>query len=271
MAVALRQAGVRFVIVGGYSARVQTSGWLTDDLDICYALDEANLRTLAGLMREWGAMYREREPGASAAVVLDESALRDSTILNLETSKGYIDLLGRVAGVGSYDACHAVAVEYEIAGVPLALLDVPSLVEAKRAADRPKDHAHIHILEASAALMSPEYADGVPSGLYHRLREEMGERLSKEDALTVTIGAFARTENLERRRLLSRGDPAEVAAIDRELASLPDKHKLAMEARDLANAAQSKVHLLSAGETARLRRAVEVARRLQRGPRRGPH
>jgi hypothetical protein len=38
-----RRLRIRLVVVGGYSARVQTGGWLKDDLDICYAMDDENL------------------------------------------------------------------------------------------------------------------------------------------------------------------------------------------------------------------------------------
>lgn len=266
MILGLREAEIRFVVVGGVSARLHGTTWMTDDLDICYALEEENLRRLTATLRAWGATYRERAPGSPTPNNVDEDALRGSTILNLRTNKGDIDVLSRVAGVGGYEACLAVADEYDLAGQEaFAILDVPALIEAKRAAGREKDRAHLLELEALPVIADPSLSESTPDALYHRLRNRLGERLAADDALTVAVGAFARVEQLERMRLLARKSPEALPLIEAELASLPPKERLATEIRDLATAARSGVHRLSTGESAAVRRAAELARRQRPG------
>lgn len=43
----LVEEGVAFVIIGGVAATVHGSSYVTDDLDLCYARDSANLARLA--------------------------------------------------------------------------------------------------------------------------------------------------------------------------------------------------------------------------------
>ena len=43
----LNTAGVRFVLLGGVAMRLHGSAHLTDDLDICYSREPANLAVLA--------------------------------------------------------------------------------------------------------------------------------------------------------------------------------------------------------------------------------
>jgi hypothetical protein len=267
MVVGLCDAGVRFVVVGGVSARLHGSDWLTDDLDICYSVTEENLRALAFALRAWNATYREeRSPGSPESDEVDVDALRDSTILNLRTSLGDIDVLSRVAGVGSYEACLAVSDEFALPGAtPFAALDVPALIEAKRAADRPRDREHIVVLEAVLVLSQPGFAAGAPVALYHRLKDRLGDRLTADDALTAAAGAFARIEQLERTRRLARNDAERLAFMDAELAALPPKQHLAGEIRELATAVGGRVRRLSGNETAVLHRALRLARRQRPG------
>lgn len=76
-------------------------------------------------------------------------------------------MLSRVARVGGYEACLAVADEYDLAGqTRFAALDVPALVAAKRAAGRDKDRAHLVELEALWVVADQSYpkAPQMPSG-----------------------------------------------------------------------------------------------------------
>lgn len=268
MVAGLHEADVSFVVVGGVSARLHGTTWITDDLDICYAMEAENLRRLAATLRSWRASYRQDSPGPAPSEQVDEAALRGSTILNLRTNRGDLDVLSRVAGVGGYEACFVVSDEYAIERTSFVALDVGALVEAKRAAARKKDQAHLIELEALRAMTKLAVPDLGRDALYHRLQACLGDRLTADDALAATIGAFARMEHLERVRLIARSDPGLLVVADAELASLPPKQQLAEEIQRHADAAGSGVHRLSKHETAALRRALDVARRRSSGPRR---
>jgi predicted nucleotidyltransferase len=64
----------------------------------------------------------------------------------LATSAGDIDLLGEIAGAGTYDDLINRTIEVELFGARCRCLDLPTLIAAKIASGRPKD------LEAIAEL-----------------------------------------------------------------------------------------------------------------------
>jgi hypothetical protein len=72
--------------------------------------------------------------------------------LTLTTSEGDIDVMDRIAGVGDYAAVRLHSERISALGVGFRVLDLPSLIKAKRAAGRPRDHEHLPELEALLAL-----------------------------------------------------------------------------------------------------------------------
>jgi hypothetical protein len=72
--------------------------------------------------------------------------------MTLTTSEGDIDIMDRVAGVGDYSAVRKHSEKISALGVSFRVLDLPSLINAKRAAGRPRDFDHLPELEALLAL-----------------------------------------------------------------------------------------------------------------------
>lgn len=133
----LCDAGVDFVVIGGWAAIFHGSAHVTNDLDICYARDKENLRKLADAL----APYHPRPRGFPHGLpfVWDTGTLANGTMFTLTTDLGIIDLLAEVAGIGSYAEAQAASVEVEAFGRRLRALDLPALIRAKKAAGRPKD------------------------------------------------------------------------------------------------------------------------------------
>lgn len=128
----LCDAGVDFVVIGGVSAAFHGSARLTYDLDICYSRASANLRLLAAAL----APFHPRPRGFPAGVpfVWDEGTLRNGTVFTLQTDVGEIDLLAEVAGLGAFDDVMKHSITVEAFGRRIATLDLPGLIQAKRAA-----------------------------------------------------------------------------------------------------------------------------------------
>ena len=142
---------VRFVVVGGLAAAAHGSSRVTNDLDICYdALDGDNLVSLAGVLAGWKAYPRGVETGLP--FMMDDHTLRGAPILTLTTTEGDIDVLDRIAGVGPYADVRKHSEKVSALGVSFRVLDLPSLIKAKRAAGRPRDFEHLPELEALLAL-----------------------------------------------------------------------------------------------------------------------
>jgi hypothetical protein len=143
---ALSGAGVRFIIIGGAAATVHGSARLTQDLDIVYARDLENVRRLTAALAGFQPYLR----GAPAGLPFrfDEATVTRGLNFTLTTTLGDLDLLGEIVGGGGFLALASHAIEVQVFGVTCLCLDLPKLIEVKRAAGRPKD------LEALAELES---------------------------------------------------------------------------------------------------------------------
>jgi len=74
--------------------------------------------------------------------------LRRGLNFTLTTDLGALDLLGEVAGVGSYERVRSQAVIKQVFGIECAVLSLPDLIASKRAADQAKDKEAFLELEA---------------------------------------------------------------------------------------------------------------------------
>jgi hypothetical protein len=146
----LTAAGVRFVVIGGLAARAHGSARITEDLDICYDPAPDNVMRLAALLAEWHAYLRGVEPGLP--FTMDERAFRTTPVMTLISDHGSIDVMDRVLGVGEYHEVLRRSVEASDAGARFRILDLPALLDAKRATRRPKDQAQLPELEALLAM-----------------------------------------------------------------------------------------------------------------------
>lgn len=141
---------VRFVVVGGLAAAAHGSSRITNDLDICYDADRKNIDVLATVLGGWKAYPRGVEQGLP--FIMDSRTLRGAPILTLTTTEGDIDVMDRIAGIGAYPDVRKHSEGISALGVNFRVLDVRSLIKAKRAAGRPRDFEHLPELEALLAL-----------------------------------------------------------------------------------------------------------------------
>lgn len=147
----LTRQKVKFVVVGGVAAAAHGSSRVTNDLDICYdAADAKNVAALASLLARWKAYPRGIEP--DLPFIMDNRTMHGAPILTLTTLEGDIDVMDRIAGVGDYPAVRRNSEKISALGVSFRVLDLPSLIKAKRAAGRPRDHEHLPELEALLAI-----------------------------------------------------------------------------------------------------------------------
>ena len=70
--------------------------------------------------------------------IWDEATLRHSSVLKLQTAIGSIDLLAEAAGLGPYEEISAHFKIADAFGLRIPVLDIRSLIRAKRAAGREK-------------------------------------------------------------------------------------------------------------------------------------
>jgi hypothetical protein len=145
---------VEFVIIGGWSAILHGSSHTTRDLDLCFARSRVNLQRLALALAPFHPRLRDLPP--DLPFVWDETTLRNGTTFTLSTDLGSVDLLAEVAGVGGFAEVKAVSVQLDAFDRRIWTLDLPALIQAKKAAGRQKDLQILPELEGLLEAREPE-------------------------------------------------------------------------------------------------------------------
>jgi len=149
---ALTAKEVDFVIIGGVAISVHSSGYITRDLDFCYLRTAKNLKKIVAALDSFNP--RLRGFSEDLPFVWDERTLQTGTNFTLVTTIGDIDMLGEVAGVGDYEEVSKQSVSTRLYGCEVMILNLESLIKAKRAAGRTKDLLVLPELEALHEALS---------------------------------------------------------------------------------------------------------------------
>ncbi len=143
---ALSRAGVELIVVGGVAAIVHGSARLTQDLDIVYRRTPENITRLAAALAPFAPYLRGAPPGLPFR--WDPETIERGLNFTLVTSAGPLDVLGEIAGGGTYEALISHSRKLNVFGVECYCLGLDRLIQAKRDAGRPKDLEVIAELEA---------------------------------------------------------------------------------------------------------------------------
>ena len=158
MVIGLDDAGVKFVLIGGLAGIVHGPPRLTNDVDVCYDRSPENLERLARVLAEWSAYPRDFP--RDLPWEMDVCTLKAATVLTLQTSAGFLDVLAEVAGVGGYRECEAASEWADFSGHRIRVLGLRALIASKKAAGREKDRADILTFER---ILQQREASGLES------------------------------------------------------------------------------------------------------------
>jgi hypothetical protein len=137
---------VRLLVIGGFAARLHGSPTVTNDLDVCYAGDRANLHALAAALAELRARLRGAPPDAPFR--LDAATLRAGDRFTFLTSAGSLDILGAPEGTAGFDELARAGTTMDLGGLVVRVAALDDLIRMKRAAGRPKDLIELEVLGA---------------------------------------------------------------------------------------------------------------------------
>lgn len=137
---------VEFILVGGVAGNLLGAARATYDVDIVYRRTAPNLTRLVEALSPVQPYLRGASPGLP--FVFDIATLERGLNFTLTTALGDLDLLGEVAGGGSFDALLAESYEVELFGHRCRSVTLDGLIRLKRAAGRPKDLDALAELEA---------------------------------------------------------------------------------------------------------------------------
>jgi hypothetical protein len=137
-------------VIGGIAAVLHGSARLTFDLDICYAVDQANLDALGEALVSLGA----RRKGVAEALpfVPDGRMLRRVEVLTMVTELGELDVLARPGGSPGYETLRRRAERFDLEGLAVLVASIDDLIAMKLAAGLAKDLAAVEELEAIRQL-----------------------------------------------------------------------------------------------------------------------
>ena len=130
---AFSEAGIRFQVAGMSAAVLQGVPATTLDTDLWIDLPERAYTKILGICRKLGA-----EILAQTVVALTDDSL--------------VNFLYRVDGLGSFEFEYNKAVQISWFGMNVSVLPLPSLIKSKRYLNRPKDVAHLPLLEQTLKL-----------------------------------------------------------------------------------------------------------------------
>lgn len=142
---ALVDARVAFVIIGGVAAMLHGAPLVTRDLDIVHRRDPENVQALLEVLLRFHAKARADPRDLPPTV----SALAGRGHVLLDTSAGPIDVLCEI-GVGQdYEWILPHTDVFDRPNGIVRVVDLPTLIDLKIAANRPKDRFAVPILLAT--------------------------------------------------------------------------------------------------------------------------
>ncbi len=149
---------VRFIVIGGFAGRLWGSPLVTNDLDICYARDSANLDALAAALRA----LRASLGGVTEEVrfKLDARSLRSGDHFTFVTDAGNLECLGFPAGSGGFEQLTRASREMDLGEAKVWVASIEDLIRMKRAAGRPKDLIEVEVLGALRDEIEGSHEDG---------------------------------------------------------------------------------------------------------------
>jgi hypothetical protein len=147
----LTECKVDYVLIGGMAAVAHGSPVITQDVDVCTSFDEANLVKILAALRPLDPRIRDRPD--KMRLPEDIERLEGLKNLYLVTTLGKIDLLGELPGIGPYAEIRGRSVEMDVGGFCVRVLDLETLIAAKKVANRDKDRIAVRHLEAIQSYM----------------------------------------------------------------------------------------------------------------------
>ncbi len=139
---------VDYVLIGGLAAVLHGSTAMTNDADILPSSDEENLKRLSSALKDLRARLRVHSDPAGVEFDPHPALIASMAMLNMTTRCGDLDLTFSPAGLSGYEAVLANSVTYQLSGHTVHVAALDDIIRSKQAANRPKDHATLPILQA---------------------------------------------------------------------------------------------------------------------------
>lgn len=144
------EAGLEFVVVGGFAGIVHGCSYVTQDIDICCVFAPDSLLALQKALADIHPVHR-MTPGRQPLALTAENATEFKN-LYLDTDLGRLDCLSTIEGLGDFAQVKQASELFEVEGMRLRVLTLDALIQTKQALNRPRDREMLRQLETLKSL-----------------------------------------------------------------------------------------------------------------------
>lgn len=127
---ALVDSSAEFLVVGGWAVSFHSEPRFTKDLDLLVGTDDANLLRVVTALEQFGA---------PSTILEQAKALGPDEFIFFGTPPARVDILRSIPGILDFEAAYARATLGTLQSIPVPIIALDDLIEAKRAAGRPRD------------------------------------------------------------------------------------------------------------------------------------
>lgn len=137
---------VDFVLIGGFAATVHGCTLVTQDLDICAAITEAEVTKLREALKDLHPKHR-MNPNAKHSFLEYPTDIKGINNIYLETDLGVLDILSQSQPAGSFEEIKGRSIEIALYGKKCRVISIDDLIRVKESMKRPKDLQTVHELK----------------------------------------------------------------------------------------------------------------------------
>jgi predicted nucleotidyltransferase len=142
----LLESKIDFVLIGGYAAVLHGSSQVTQDIDICAVISDANLEELRTTLRDLDPKHR-MNPDFQPSLMDYPAKGQKIDNYYLRTRNGILDIIQEVRPIGPFERVKERAVTVSLFGRPCRVISLDDLIEVKKSMTRPKDKTTLKELE----------------------------------------------------------------------------------------------------------------------------
>jgi hypothetical protein len=146
----LVNAGVDFVIIGGFAGVVHGCTYVTQDIDICCDFRPSTLFCIQKAISDINPVHRMTP--SRKKLELTEQTCSQFKNLYLDTDIGQLDCLSFIDGLGDYSEVKRESELIEVEGMKMSVLSVDALIKTKKSMNRLRDKEALLQLEAIKKL-----------------------------------------------------------------------------------------------------------------------
>ena len=146
----LVEAGVDFVVVGGFAGIAHGCTFVTQDIDICCDFAPNNLLCIQKALSGLHPVHRMTPKRKKLELTKKSSGQFKN--LYLDTDIGQLDCVSFIEGLGDYSQVKRASEPVKMRNTQICVLSIDALIKAKKAMNRPRDRHAVLQLEAIKKL-----------------------------------------------------------------------------------------------------------------------